>query len=194
MTKANNTCHSPLEGILFTGVGLSRLSEDDLVWLGRLLGDKFGLASDDVEVVPLRRPQAPEVHPFIHPATRADFKEFALTHGYTEARGHRAWNTTSFTAASHGPIHDHRWTHTDARYNGPTWEVRAASDHGPFPSIRRGHIPDEPPAVDLQSVHDRLVASNLSPQAWTRATLQTVHFLAHLVSEKLGLEEPLPRG
>lgn len=62
----------------------------------------------------------------------------------------------------------------------------------PYPSIRTSHKPGtRTEVVDLQSVYDRLRATELRTDAWVRATLPTIRFLASLVNERLEPGVPL---
>jgi hypothetical protein len=156
-----------IELLLLTGEGLSAMSPAHLETLEQMLGG-LGLRLTVVQAAVKNEPP----HEAVVPATRDDFCAFAEIHGYTAARAYRAWNAVLNTKYYPGHC---------AGQEGPD----------PFPPLRFIHADID--TVDLRSVYDRLVASNLSPRAWRiRITSDTVRFLAHMVNEELAPLDPLP--
>lgn len=103
-------------------------------------------------------------------ATQETYREFAVKHGYTKQMADLTWNMGRFT------------THYGAYKDSPEWP-------DPYPKLR--YLDDITDILDLRSAHKRLVASDQSPNAWSKGTRNKVRFLAHIVNERVQPEELL---
>ncbi|MEU2901122.1 hypothetical protein ACWC4E_33895 [Streptomyces sp. NPDC001273] len=111
-------------------------------------------------------------------ATRDSFVQFARNHGYTDQRAYKAWMSVIRTAGWQSN-RDPEWRRPD-----------------PFPpitvtdpdSVYETHAlsrPVDKRIIDLRSIHQRLVASDMNRLAWDDLTDAGVAFLARLTNEEV---------
>ena len=99
------------------------------------------------------------------PVTRETFLAFAEKHDeYSRKRLCAAWLAVQFT-------------------KGFARDAKGGID--PYPPLR--FFDENREVADLRSVHERLVASDMSTGAWRRATQPTIGVLCHIVNELLQL-------
>jgi hypothetical protein len=144
---------------------------------GPLSPEEFGtvkkmLGGVGLRLTELGLPATAEQEPEPVPANRDDFLAFAREHGYTERRAGLAWGVVGYTA-------------TDIDRGDPIYTRFA-----PVRFLRGGIHRDS--FVDLRTVYDRLVDSNLRADAWAHGREGNVTFLVDLVNTLVQPDELLP--
>lgn len=183
-TKGDELELQGLEGLLFSGGVIRSLTAEHTAEIGQFVNRVFGVEMQPVRNIErelgnmaLNSTETNEEEPDMIAATKSDFRRFAAEHGYSDSRACRSWNSLSFTTPHHTTPHDSsrrpadqlppvRWLNRDSRCGEET--------------------------IDLRSVHERLVASELRSDSWIRGNNDHVAFLARLVNELVQPEGPLP--
>lgn len=158
------------QGLLLTGEGLSAMTPERLQVLREMAG---GLGLSVTVVGDLEALGIEEQEPEPVPVNLEDCIAFAKEHGYSRARVSKAWMAVDRTIGKR---------------------------EDPYPPVRPigpSNVMEYRLVVDLRSVRDRLLASNMSPAAWSGINgrqIAILHFLAHFTNERLGVpdEERLP--
>jgi len=153
---------------------------DQTAWLEEAIKSYAFELGGSVELVQLTR-QRPTDDEILRPAHKADFDTFALSAGFTLARSRRAWGSTQYVIArqrhqvltSFGADLPGSWS----ALVKPEMVVGAPAVAGP---PLRSTVSARDPILDLESVRERLVATDFDPAAWIRATPATIDFLAQI--------------
>ena len=154
---------------------------DQTAWLEEAIKSYAFELGGSVELVPLTRQRLTDDE-ILRPAHKADFDTFALSAGFTLARARRAWGSTRYVIArqQHQVL-----TSFGAELPG-SWSalVKPEMVAGVAPAIAgpplRSTVSARDPILDLESVRERLVATDFDPAAWIRATPATIDFLAQI--------------
>lgn len=164
------------EGLLFTGDVIRTLTPDQLAVLGDFASRMFGVEMQPIQNVArdlgqqaISGAELEEEEPEPVLVTKEDFRRWAAENGYGDRQAVLAYHSLVFTAGS----------------------FEAKDDPLPMPSFVNRHKHGEE-AVDLRSVHERLVITEMRTDAWIKATANSVSFLARMVNDLVQPDEPLP--
>jgi hypothetical protein len=170
--------------VLFADVSLMAYALGDgadaerATWLQDAIKTCAHQVGGSVELVQLTRQRLTDDE-ILRPAHKADFDAFALSAGFTLARARRAWGSTQYVIArQQTPILESFGAELPGSWSAL---VRPATDPAltSAPPLR-STVSARDPILDLESVRERLVATDFDPAAWIRATPATIDFLAQI--------------
>lgn len=157
------------QSLLLVGEGVSFLTTEHRELLGRIastfLGGKAVEVAVTTELEPVGYTYAETLESV--PINRDELRQFALDNGYTKQRANAAWRTLTEVSKP-------------TELQRKLWGRHVPSTRFLEPLAAKAR------PVDLRSVHNRLEATELNPRYWPGITDGTLHFLAHLVGQKLG--------